>query len=114
VSATTVVGVDLDGGVSAVQAMVEATNATVPALISYIAFNMLTVPCFAAVATAKAELPSKKSFNWTMLFWIATSYVVSMAIYLIGTFWWTAFIFAVVVAAVVAGIVIYNKMHKAV
>ena len=66
-------------------------------------YEAKTAEAEAKAATAKAELPSKKSFNWTMLFWVATSYVVSMAIYLIGTFWWTAFIFAVVVAAVVAG-----------
>lgn len=32
-----------------------------PILIAFIVFNMTTIPCFAAVATAKAELPKK---NW--------------------------------------------------
>ncbi len=87
-----VVDVEADGGITAVMAMIEATNINVPALIAFIAFNMLTIPCFAAVATAKAELNGKKSFILTLLFWIGTSYIVSSMIYLIGTWWWTVFI----------------------
>ena len=97
------------GGVDSVVQMITATGITVPALIAFIAFNMTTIPCFAAVATAKAELPNKKSFNMTLLFWVATSYVVATMIYLIGSWWWTAFIFAAVIAAAVVGIVFYNK-----
>ncbi len=85
---------------------------TVSALIAFIAFNMTTIPCFAACATAKAELPEGK-FKWTLLFWVATSYVVSMMIYLIGweKSWWTVFIFAALIAAAVTGIVFWNKKH---
>ena len=90
--------------------MIGATGITVPALIAFIVFNMLTVPCFAACATAKAELPKGK-FKWTLLFWLATSYFVSAMIYLIGSWWWTAFIFAAVIAAAVTGIVLWNKKH---
>ena len=67
-------------GISYVVAMIDATGITVPALIAFIAFNMTTIPCFAAVATARAELPSKKSFNWTLLFWLVTSYIVAAAV----------------------------------
>ena len=97
------------GGVDSVVQMITATGVTVPALIAFIAFNMTTIPCFAAVATAKAELPDKSSFNWTLLFWVATSYLVATAIYLIGSWWWTSFIFAVIIAAAITGIVLYNK-----
>jgi len=97
------------GGVDSVVQMITATGITVPALIAFIAFNMTTIPCFAAVATAKAELPGKKSFHMTLLFWVATSYIVATMIYLIGSWWWTAFIFAVVIAAAIVGIVLYNK-----
>ena len=82
-----------DEGVLEVAAMISATGIGVPALISFIAFNMTTIPCFATVATTKAELTSKK-FKWTLVFWLVTSYIVSMMIYLIGTWWWTVFIFA--------------------
>lgn len=97
------------GGVDSVVQMVTATGITVPALIAFIAFNMTTIPCFAAVATAKAELPDKKSFRMTLLFWVVTSYVVASMIYLIGSWWWTAFIWAAVIAAGIVGIVLYNK-----
>ncbi|MBQ9513744.1 MAG: ferrous iron transport protein B [Clostridia bacterium] len=81
-----------DSGVASVVAMISGTGITVPALLSFIAFNMTTVPCFAAVAAAKGEMPTRLHYKMTLLFWIITSYIVSSAIYLIGTFWWTAFI----------------------
>lgn len=108
----TIIDTEADGGVAAVQAMISGTGITVPALIAFIAFNMLTIPCFAAVATAKAELPGKKAFRYTLLFWIVTSYVVSAAIYVIGSWWWTSFIFAAALAGVIAGIALYNKNKK--
>ena len=99
-----------EDGVSEVTAMIQGTGIGIPGLISFIAFNMLTIPCFAACATARAELPKGK-FKWTLLFWLATSYVVSMAIYLIGSWWWTCFIFIAAAAAAVALIVLWNKKH---
>lgn len=104
-----VIDVEADGGSGAVLAMIEATGIGIPGLLSFIAFNMLTIPCFAATATAKAELNGKKRFVMTLLFWVATSYVVAMAVYLIGTWWWTAFIFALVCAAAITLIVLYNQ-----
>jgi len=103
------IDVEADGGVGAAATMIAATGINVAGLIAFIAFNMLTIPCFAAVATAKAELPTKKSFNMTLLFWIGTSYIVSTMIYLIGTWWWTVFIFAAIWAAVITLIVLDNK-----
>lgn len=83
-------------------------NFTAAALISFIAFNMLTVPCIATVATARGELPRGK-FELTIVFWIVVSYVVSMAIYLIGSYWWTAFIFVGLLAFAIVGVEIFNK-----
>ena len=96
-------------GVDAVVHMITATGVTVPALISFIVFNMLTIPCFATVATAKAELGNKKAFAWTLVFWVATSYIVSSMFYLIGEWWWTVFIFLALWAVVITLIVLYNK-----
>ena len=100
-------------GVDSVMVMISQTGITIPALISFIAFNMTTIPCFAAVATAKAELP-KKNFKTTLLFWLVVSYFVSMMIYLIGSWWWTAFIFIVLITLACIGIHFYNKYrdHK--
>ena len=103
------IDVEADGGLMAVAEMIKATGIGVPGLNAFIAFNMLTIPCFAAVATAKAELPSKKSFRNTLLFWIGTSYIVAMMIYLIGSWWWTVFIFAAIWAAIITLIVLDNK-----
>jgi ferrous iron transport protein B len=86
-----------------------ATGITIPALLAFIAFNMTTIPCFAAVSAAKGEIPDKKKFNWTLLFWIATSFIVSSAIYFIGTWWWTSFIF---VGAFVAVCLIIRAVNK--
>ena len=99
-----------ESGVTYVQAMIDATGIGIPGLIAFIAFNMTTIPCFAATATARAELPKGK-FGGTIAFWLGTSYVVSMAVYLIGTWWWTVFIFAAIAAIVILSIVLYNKSH---
>ena len=101
--------ISAEAGIGAVKAMIIATNITPAALISFIAFNMTTIPCFAAVATAKAELQNKNRYKWTLLFWLATSYIVAALVYTIGSWWWTAFIWAVVAAAVVTVIVMRNK-----
>jgi len=104
-------GLDLaaEEGIDAVQAMILATGISVPALIAFIAFNMTTIPCFAAVGTAKAELGDKKRFNGTLIFWIASSYVISAMVYTIGSWWWTTFIWAAVAAAVTCFIIFRNK-----
>ncbi len=96
-------------GIAEVAVMIGATGATIPALISFIVFNMTTIPCFAAVAAARGELNSKKQFTATLIFWVVTSYIVSTMIYLVGSWWWTVFIFIAVWAAVITLIVLYNK-----
>ena len=70
---------------------------------------MTTIPCFAAVATAKAELPGKKSFNMTLVFWIVTSYLVAATVYTVGSWWWTVFIWLALWATAITLIVLYNK-----
>ncbi len=104
-----VIDVEADGGSGAVLAMINATGIGIPGLLSFIAFNMLTIPCFAATATAKAELNGKKKFLWTLLFWVFTSYLVSSIIYIVGSWWWTCFIFLAAAVAAVTVIVLYNK-----
>ena len=95
-------------GIYEVTVMIEATGITVPALISFIAFNMLTIPCFAAVAAAKGEI-GKGKFKWTLLFWIFTSYLVSTLVYTVGEFVWPVAVWIALTVAAVVGIVLYNK-----
>ena len=98
-----------EAGIGAVKAMIAATGIGVPGLLAFIAFNMTTIPCFAAVGTAKAELQDNRRYKWTLFFWIATSYIVGAMLYTIGSAWWTAFIWAAVIAAVAVIIVMRNK-----
>lgn len=98
-----------EAGIGAVKAMIAATGIGIPGLLAFIAFNMTTIPCFAAVGTAKAELQDNRRYKWTLFFWVATSYIVGAMLYTIGSAWWTAFIWAAVIAAVAVIIVMRNK-----
>ena len=98
-----------DTGVDEVWTMIVATGADVPALIAFIVFNMTTIPCFAAVAAAKAEL-KEGTFKWTLLFWLVVSYLAAAVIYTIGSWWWTSFIWAAIIAVAIVGIIYYNKI----
>ena len=111
VASLNVTGLDLEAedGIDAVRAMIDATGITIPGLIAFIAFNMTTIPCFAAVATAKSELGNKKMFNGTIWFWLLTSYIVSAIVFVVGTWWWTVFIVAVLFALTAYLIISYNK-----
>ena len=95
-------------GVEEIVVIISATGVGVPALISFIAFNMLTIPCFAAVAAARGEL-GKGKFKWTLLFWVVVSYIVSAMVYTIGEWAWTVAIWLVLAVVVYIGISAYNK-----
>ena len=97
-------------GASDVAMMVLATNINIPGILAFIVFNMTTIPCFAAVATAKAEL-KKGTLKYTIIFWLVTSFIISSAFYLIGTWWWTLFIYLAVIAIFIVAVYFYNKKH---
>lgn len=101
-----------EDGVYEVGVMIAETGISIPALISFIAFNMLTIPCFAAVAAAKGEL-GKGKFKWTLLFWVVTSFLVSSMVYTIGEAWWTFILWAVGIVLAVVAIALYNKRADA-
>ncbi len=100
-------------GFAGVDGLFIATGVTIPALLAFIAFNMTTIPCFATVSAAKGEMPDKKKFNWTLVFWVATSFIVASAIYFIGTWWWTAFIYLAAAVIVWVIISIHEKKSRA-
>ena len=97
-------------GFAGIDGLFFATGVTIPALLAFIAFNMTTIPCFAAVSAAKGEMSDKKKFNWTLIFWVATSFIVASAIYFIGTWWWTAFIY--LASAVIVWVIISIRDKK--
>ncbi len=53
------------------------------AIYAFAVYNLFTLPCFAAVATAKSE-SSKKGFRVTIAWWLTASYVISLAVYWVG------------------------------
>ncbi len=93
-----------DDGVEEVIEMINQTGITWPALISFIVFNMTTIPCFAAVATAKSELQKKKLLA-TIIFWLTTSYIAASVVYLTLEFVWPLAI--IIAVAVLAGFTIH-------
>lgn len=95
-------------GVGDAAAMVVATGITPAAILAFIAFNMTTIPCFAAVATARGEL-AKGKFKWTLLFWLASSYVIGTIVYTVGSAPWTLALWLAVAAVIALFIVLYNK-----
>ncbi len=100
---------ELAGLISVIQADTGISmQAFTAALISFIAFNMTTIPCFAACATAKGEL-QKGKFKWTVAFWLASSYIVGSMVYTVGAWVWPLAIWLAVIAAVIALIVLRNK-----
>ena len=110
-----------EDGITATVAMIRATGITWQGCVSFIAFNMLTIPCFAACATARAELPKGK-FKWTLLFWVATSYIGSAFVYCflsmfsLETLAWAIPVTVGLIILAVAfgfGIHFYNKKQKA-
>ncbi len=66
--------------------ILETITITVPAAFSFLVYNLFTLPCVAAMSTARAELKSKKNFRYVLVFWLITSYVVSLVVYGLGSF----------------------------
>ncbi len=95
-------------GILEVVVMIQATGIGIPGLIAFIAFNMLTVPCFAAVAAAKGETARGK-FRYTLLFWVVTSYLVATMVYTIGEWAWSLAIWGVVAVLAGVGLWLYNR-----
>jgi Fe2+ transport system protein B len=82
------------------------------ALIAYIVFNMTTIPCFAAVATAKGEL-EKKRFWSTILFWLGVSYLTAAIVFVSLRWWWPIAIVALGFVGLGFGIHYFNKYRDA-
>lgn len=92
-----------------VENFVTASGVSTAGVVSFMAFNLLSVPCMAAVGAAAGELGSPKHTANAIGFWILTAYLVSMMIYLVGTYWWTVFIFAALLAGIIAAAHFINK-----
>lgn len=76
---SSIVGV---GEESSVAEMFAATGITAGGVLGFTVFNLLTIPCFASVGTAKGEMPDKKSYLGTLGFWVVGAYVIAAIFYL--------------------------------
>ena len=105
-------------GITAVTQMIHATGITWQGCISFIAFNMLTIPCFAACATAKGEL-KKGTFKFTLAFWVIASFLGAgftyafLSCFSLSTLAWALPVtIALVVALVITFITIFRLEKK--
>ena len=105
-------GIVGDGDEMIISSFLSVANVGTPALLSFIAFNMTTIPCFATVATAKGELLNKKRFKFTLLFWIVVSYVTASTIYVVGTFPLSIAVYILIFVLVVTFLIIKSKKDK--
>lgn len=79
---------------------------------SFVAYNLLTVPCMAAISASFAEQGNWKYGVKSILFQIATAYIVSLTIYQLGSLAHnhaTAFTITLCVCAVVVGVILSVK-----
>lgn len=76
------------------------------AIYAFSIYNLTTLPCFAAVATAKSE-SSKKGFKVTMIWWLSFSYILSFFVYWIGTLLETSLWVGLMVIIVLLACLIY-------
>ena len=91
----------------------QGINGTISGLgaYSYVAYNLLTVPCVATISASFAEVGKLNGLK-AVLFQICTAYVVSLAIYQLGTLAHrhpATFTVAIVVAIVAIGIIFATK-----
>lgn len=86
--------------------LAEAIHLSASGVYAFAVFNLLTFPCFAAIATAKAE-QTRKEFLKTLGFWFGISYVLSAVIYWLGSLWGVAWWAGLLVTVtLIAGLVV--------
>lgn len=100
------------GDLDAITHIIQATKITSGGLVSFTVFNMLTIPCFASVATARSEIGNKKLYRNTIFFWLGTSYVAAALFYVMIDFKWTMGIIIPVFALSLVGLYFFDKMRR--
>ncbi len=84
------------------------------AIYAFAIYNLFTLPCFAAISTAKSE-STKKGFLITLLWWFGTSYIVSSFIFWMYTIfifaWWLGMIILVLIIVLIT-FFIHKKLKK--
>lgn len=113
---TSVEGVAFSSLLLSIGGTLGALDVSIPAMFSFLAFNLLSVPCASAVAAARSELlvgdkkQGRKYFIGAIVFWITTAYVVSLTIFWFGTLAvyspWIAVIVGISIALIIIVLII--------
>ena len=87
-----------------------------PAVWSYAVFNLFTIPCFAAIASAHGELKGKE-FWLTLAWWLAVSYGSALVVYWLGmllvhVLWLGIIVLVLLAAGVTASGIVVARRHK--
>lgn len=94
------------------------TPLSMSALYAFAAYNLFTIPCFAAIGAAYGE-QKRKEFWLTVLWWFAMSYGVSLLINAVGLTYeaalWGGILltFAIVALIVAAAIIVARRQKRA-
>jgi ferrous iron transport protein B len=80
--------------------------------ISFIIFNLLVIPCFAAVATARSELKSAKWTFFIIAFWFATAWITSFVVYQTGSLLQNVNLTNVIIAVFIIGVILYAVFRR--
>lgn len=100
-------------GMASFEDIATASGITTGGLVGFAMFNMLTIPCFASVATAKGELKDHKTFVWTIIFWLGLSYLMGILGYITVDYVWTLGITIPVIVLGGVGLYFYDRhMNK--
>ena len=103
-------GAELAGDFSDIVSASNLTGGHIDAasLTAFAVFNMTTIPCFASVATAKAELRKGSAYKGTIVFWLVVSYLMGCLTYITLEWTFTLAITLPVLALAALGLFFYN------
>jgi ferrous iron transport protein B len=80
--------------------------------ISFVVFNLLVIPCFAAVATARSELKSAKWTLFVICFWFATAWITSFIVYQTGALLKDVNLTNLIVGILITGIILFAIFRR--
>ncbi|MDR1341100.1 MAG: ferrous iron transport protein B [Prevotellaceae bacterium] len=80
--------------------------------ISFIVFNLLVIPCFAAVATARSELKNAKWTFFIIAFWFATAWITSFLVYQTASLLKGVNLTNVIIAIFIIGIILFSIFRR--
>lgn len=101
-----------NGETSSLMALIEASGIGAAGLISFVLYNLTTIPCISTIITAKNELPKGK-FLGTIVFWLMISYVVSALAYLCISYLYVLIIvISLVIISIVLSVIFRRNKHE--